>query len=194
MMTKKKAPAKSSTSQNAAVRLGQIEQQINNLIKAITAQQQSIMSLADEIDKARELTLGVARRLNASISAAEAGPVSHESVNNVILNQNVKSLENLVETMVKEKVLESKDSEIESGDFVVGRETDKDGKVTNPRLQFLLSELAQDENAKEFAGKLVGKKVMETVEFSDKLDFTITEIYKVNDEKELELDTEQKEA
>ena len=192
-MTKKKTPAKTSTSQNAAVRLGQIEQQLNNLIRAITAQQQSIMSLADEIDKARELTLGVARRLNAAISAAESGPLSHDSVNGFIVNQNIKSLENQVDLMVKEKVLEPKNSEIEQADFIVGQESDSEGKITNPRLQFLLSELAADENSKEFAAKLLGKKAMDTVEYNEKTNFTIMEVYKVNDEKELELE-EQKEA
>lgn len=195
-MTKKTKTksAENSTTQNAAVRLGKIEQQLLGLIQMVSAQQQSIQILADEIDKARELTLGVARRLNATISSAEQGALSHDSVNRFIVDQNVKSLESMVEKMVEEKVLTKKDSEIEAANFVVGSEVDLEGNVVNPRIQFLVNDLLSSPNSHDLGQKLLGKKASDSISFNDKMNFVISEVYSVQDLKELDLELDTKEA
>lgn len=185
MSKNKKAPKSEQPKENAAIRLSRAEAKMDAIVNAIQAQQQSLSILSDEIDKLRELTLGVARRLNTAIQVAESGSLTMDSVNSAIVNQNVETLKSTVNNLVEEGLLGLKENgEIGDNDFVVAREVSlEDGKVVNPRLQFAMASMT-----KEVVQKTLGKKVGDTLQSEgDTTKIEILEIYAVMDEKELEL-------
>ena len=73
------APAK----QNAVQKMTALE-------NAFMQQNQQINTLADEIDRLRQLLTAVNKRLNASIQASEEGGLTGASVNKIIMDGNIK--------------------------------------------------------------------------------------------------------
>ncbi len=179
----------SKPTQNAALRIESLELRNQALLKMIESQQKSILMLSEEIDKNRELVLGVARRLNTAITVAENSPLTHENVNKEIVNQNVKNLESSVNLMIDEKVITKKDSDghITDTDFVVGREVNDNGQVVNPRLQFSIVQVSQLENGEELVKLYLGKKVGDIIKKEgDASGIEILEVYSINEDVQLE--------
>lgn len=156
---------------NAAQKLEALEQ-------AFVRQNQQITILADEIDRLRETVVALNKRLNASIQAGEQGNMSNESVNKIILGENMKELESKVNFLVEQGVLVRNDeAEISDKTFVVGREVDAQGNVTNPRVQFAISTV--DPSVKD---KFLSRKAGDVIAFSETDDSVeITEVYEMVD-------------
>lgn len=155
-------------------------QKLDALENAFMTQNQQIEILADEIDRLRQQLVTVNKRLNASIKAAEEGGVSGEAINKIILGENMKELEERVNFLKEQGVLVKNDeAEISDGQFVVGREIDTEGNVTNPRVQFSVQSVD-----KVLKDSLYGKKLGAVVAYSESEDsLEVTEVYDIVDPK-----------
>jgi hypothetical protein len=152
-------------------------QTIEALENAFMGQNQQMQILADEIDKLRQMLVALSKRMNASIQAAEEGSLTGDSVNKIIINENVKELESKIQFLVDQGVLKKNDTmEITNQTFVVGREVDATGKIINPRVQFAVGSIDQAVQA-----KLLTKKMGDTVSYSDtEPSLEITEVYEIH--------------
>ena len=158
-------------------------QKIKALEDKLASFENNFMILADEIDQLKTVITGLGRRLNAAIEVSE--DISNDKVNGVIVDQNVKDLEEKVSFLEKEGVIKKSESNVVSqGDFIVGKEV-KDGKVINPRVQF-----AVDTIGAEIHEKLVGLEIGQELILKDgDPSFIVTEIFdiiKKEDKKEKE--------
>lgn len=160
------APVKRNASQTIAA-----------LENAFMSQNQQIQILADEIDRLRNLITSLNKRVNASIKAAEEGSLNGDSVNKIIINENMKELEGKVSYLVEQGILKKNDqAEISDKTFIVGREMDAEGNVVNPRIQFSVGSI--DQSVKE---KFLAKKMGDVVKYDDeKSSIEITEVYEIN--------------
>ena len=173
--TKEKKPtteAKTKTNKLTAL------ERLSSLENMILSQHQKIEILADEIDKLRGTVGALAKRLNATIKAGEDGSLSNDSVNKLIINENLKELEGKVKFLVEQNVLEKDDSAVVSNKtFVVGREVDKEGTVINPRVQFAVGSL--DAN---FQTQVIGFKVGDVIPYQESdVSLEVVEIYKIKE-------------
>lgn len=149
---------------------------IKALENAFMAQNQQIGVLADEIDRLRQLVAAIGKRLNASIKASEEGGLTGDSVNKIILQENIKELESKVDFLIEQGVLtKNNEAAISEQTFVVGRTVDTEGNVVDPRVQFAVGSLEQ-----EVKKGLLNKKAGEIIAYEDGgPSFEITEVYDV---------------
>lgn len=150
---------------------------IKALENLLMNQNEQINVLADEIDRLRQLVTALGKRLNASIQAAEDGQLTGDSVNKIILQENVKELEGKIKYLIEQGVLKkNNDAPITDKTFVVGRTVDAEGNVVDPRVQFAVGSID-----KEVQGKLLNKKAGELVSYEDgEPNFEITEVYEIH--------------
>lgn len=155
-------------------------QKLEALEQAFVRQNDQINILADEIDRLRQTVVALNKRLNASIQAGENGGISNEAVNKIILADNVQELESKVKFLVDQGVMVRDDeAEITDKTFVVGREVDTLGTITNPRVQFAVNTVDP-----ELKKQLHGKKAGNVVAYSESEDsLEITEVYKIVERK-----------
>ncbi len=151
-------------------------QKIDALENSFMVQNQQIEILAEEIDNLRKNIVNLNKKLNASIQAAEEGGLSNTSVSKIIMNEGIKELEERVQFLVQQGVLVRNDAaEVTDDNFVVGREIDTEGNVTNPRVQFSVNSVDP-----ELKNQLYGKKAGAVVAYSaDEDSMEITEIYDI---------------
>jgi hypothetical protein len=99
-------------------------------------------------------------------------PLSDVNINEAVVEMKVNSLKERVEEMLRQGAI--KPVEVVGEDsLIVSRELSKEGRVENPRLQFLVGRLVD-----ELKSKFVGKKTGELIEGEDnKLNIEIMEIY-----------------
>lgn len=116
-------------------------------------------------------------KVSAIVEATKSGQTLNDEVlDAIMIENNVKELDSKVKEMLTSGLVTTEEA-ISENSFVVGSESDENGKVINPRIQFAIKALSQ-----EFQEKLVGKKPGDTVSFADdKLIFKVTESYKIND-------------
>lgn len=168
--------SKSKKTEQAAAPKRNAAETIKALENAFMSQNQQINVLADEIDRLRQLVGALGKRLNASIKAAEDGGLSGDSVNKIILQENIKELEAKVQFLIDQGVLtKNNESPISEQTFVVGRTVDAEGNVVDPRVQFSIGSLD-----KEVKQGLLNKKAGEIIAYEDGgPSFEITEVYEV---------------
>lgn len=185
-----KAPAKAKSKKEAAPKAAAkpaappppmtAAQKLEALENSFMVQSQQIDILAEEIDNLRKTIVNLNKRLNASIKAAEEGGLTGESVNKIILNEGMRELEERVSFLISQGVLVRNDAaEISDTNFVVGRELDTEGNVTNPRVQFSVVSID-----KEVKDQIHGKKAGDVIAYSETEDsMEITEVYDIVDPK-----------
>lgn len=99
-------------------------------------------------------------------------PLSDVNINEAVVEMKVNSLKERVEEMLQQGAIKPVDT-VGEDSLIVSRELSKEGRVENPRLQFLVGRLVD-----ELKTKFVGKKVGELIQGEDnKLDIEIMEIY-----------------
>lgn len=174
-----KAPAKKAEAPKAPAPMT-AAQKLEALENMFMTQNNQIDILADEIDRLRNQLVAVNKRLNSTIQAAEQGGISNDSVNKVILAENMRELESKITFLVEQGVLVRNDEAVISEkNFVVGREIDTSGNVTNPRVQFSVSSI--DPEVKK---QMIGKKAGDVVAYSESEDsLEITEVYDIKEPK-----------
>lgn len=175
-MTKAKAKALSKKKPTASSRLNAMEEilmEMNNKIIALAGiiDDNKAGSL-DLFDKLDQKVISIAKRVNATVSATD----SAASVEKIIQQNTVKELEDLVKTLLENKVIinDGEGSVVEQS-FVIGRHITSEGDEITPRLQFYVGSLAEEEKLK-FIGKKVGDLVLSD---DDSVSIEITELFLV---------------
>lgn len=176
MATAKKKATKKTTSKaggklTAAQRIEAIE-------KRLIANDKNSIMLAEDIDSLRNLVQALAKRLNATIQAGETEDgISSKSVKDIQIQENIKELEGRIDFLLDKGFIEKKDeSETSENSFIVGRELDPDGTVSNPRVQFPIIQMPD-----KYRDALVGHKLGDVVsiEGDDAPSLEILEIYEI---------------
>ena len=110
--------------------------------------------------------------LSAQIKAIIEVQNIQEAVNKEIIKQNVAELEGRVARLLEKKEIEASES-IGPDSFVVAKEFNKDGVELNPRNQFAMATVGDE----ELKLSLIGKAVGDTIEYKNSV-VKIMEIYK----------------
>lgn len=148
------------TKKTATERLEVLENTVNNIIQAV----QPLANMAQDLMSLREAVKLLNNKLDAVVKSINAGTeLTDENLGQVMTDNNAKDLQEKVTKMVNDGLLAAADS-ISKDSFVVINEQDETGKIINPRMQFLLSALQNE----EIRGKLEGAKTGTNVPVGDK--------------------------
>jgi hypothetical protein len=112
-------------------------------------------------------------KLDAVITLQNRGlPLIDSNINEAVVEMKENSLKERVNEMLSQGAIKPVDV-VGEDSLIVSRELSKEGKVENPRLQFLVGRLID-----ELKSKFVGKKVGDLIQGEDnKLDIEIMEVY-----------------
>jgi hypothetical protein len=112
-------------------------------------------------------------KLDAVITLQNRGlPLIDSNINEAVVEMKENSLKERVNEMLSQGAIKLVDV-VGEDSLIVSRELSKEGKVENPRLQFLVGRLID-----ELKSKFVGKKVGDLIQGEDnKLDIEIMEVY-----------------
>lgn len=132
--------------------------------------------LAEELDNLRNLVTGLAKRVNATITAGEKGEINPQSVNDIIIQENEKELKSKVDFLIQQGVIKlNNELEINDNTFIVGREITEEGIESNPRVQFAVSSISD-----EVKSKILGKKAGDSISLSEgNPNLEILEVYEL---------------
>lgn len=150
-------------------------QRIQNLEQMLISLMGTVDNMARDLIMLKEATRLLAGKVDAIVTASSRGEtISDETLGKIMVEQNVKDLEEKVKNLVTAGVL-SPGEQVSETSFVVGREVNGDGKVVNPRLQFALTALA-----KEIGDKIKGSKPGDVLTLEEgKLKFEVVETYNI---------------
>jgi hypothetical protein len=157
---------------NATERLEDLERTIMQIIQAI----QPLEMVARDVQGLKEALKLINNKLDSVTKCINEGiQLTDENIGTKMTENNAKELETKVTNMVTQGVLAATDTAGPES-FVVISESDENGKVVNPRMQFLVSALQHD----EVRGKLNGAKVGANIPVGDKGgSITVLEAYNV---------------
>lgn len=144
----------------ATERLELLENTVNSIIQAV----QPLGNMSQDLMGLREAVKLLNNKLDAVVKSINTGTqLTDENLGQIMTDNNAKELEGRVSKMVSDGLLASSDT-VGKDSFVVINEQDESGKIVNPRMQFLLSALQND----EIRGKLEGAKVGTNIAVGDK--------------------------
>jgi hypothetical protein len=139
----------------ATERLEVLENTVNSIIQAI----QPLANMAQDLMALREAVKLLNNKLDAVVKSINAGTaLTDENLGQLMTENNAKELQDKVTKMVTDGLLAATDT-ISKDSFVVISETDETGKVVNPRMQFLLSALQNEEIKAKLEGAMVGANI-----------------------------------
>lgn len=144
----------------ATERLEIAENTINNIIQAI----QPLANMSQDLMSLREAVKLLNNKLDSVVRAINTGTqLTDENLGQFMTENNAKELQERVTKMVTDGLLVASDT-VGKDSFVVINEQDETGKIINPRMQFLLSALQNE----EIRGKLEGAKTGTNISVGDK--------------------------
>lgn len=144
----------------ATERLELLENTVNNIIQAI----QPLANMAQDLMALREATKLLNNKLDSVVKCVNTNTaLTEENIGQVMTDNNAKDLQEKVTKMIGDGLLSAADT-VSKDSFVVINEADETGKIVNPRMQFLLAAL----NNEEIRGKLDGAKVGTNISVGDK--------------------------
>ena len=144
----------------ATERLELLENTQNNIIQAI----QPVTNMAQDLMSLREAVKLLNNKLDAVVKSINTGTqLTDENLSQFMTENNARDLQDKVTKMVNDGLLAATDT-VGKDSFVVISESNSDGKVVNPRMQFLVSALQND----EIRGKLEGAKTGTSFTVGDK--------------------------
>ncbi len=139
----------------ATERLELLENTVQNIIQAI----QPLANMSQDFMNLREATKLLNNKLNATIECTNTGlALTDENIGQIMTKNNAKELEDKVTKMVSEGMLVASNT-VTKDSFVVVNEADETGKIVNPRMQFLLSALTNEEIRSKLEGSTVGANI-----------------------------------
>ena len=139
----------------ATERLEVLENTAQSIIQAI----QPLANMAQDLMGLREAVKLLNNKLDAVVKCVTAGTaLTDENIGAVMTDNNAQELQGKVTKMVADGLLAATDT-IGKESFVVINEADATGKIVNPRMQFLLSALTNDEVRGKLEGALVGANI-----------------------------------
>jgi hypothetical protein len=138
----------------------------------------SLFQLSDNITRDILTIKEALKLLNNKVDAMAKASVSGEQFSDdvlkrIMIENNCAELASKVNAMIEQGFLVS-EGEVSENSFVVGEEVDNDGKVLNPRLQFVFQALKP-----ELKEKLLGVKTGDTATITDVLKFHVSESYRI---------------
>lgn len=139
----------------ATERLEVLENTVNSIIQAI----QPLANMAQDLMALREAVKLLNNKLDAVVKSINAGTaLTDENLGQIMTENNAKELQDKVTKMITDGLLAATDT-ISKDSFVVISEADETGKVVNPRMQFLLSALQNEEIKAKLEGATVGANI-----------------------------------
>ena len=135
-------------------RAAELERLQGHIIQAL----QPVQSLAQTSEALKESVTLLNKKLNATIQALNkntSANVTDDQINDLMIENNVGELSGKVSKMVSDGLLVPSDS-VESSSFVVVSESNPQGKIVNPRMQFLLSSIPSEDIRNKLSGAKVG--------------------------------------
>lgn len=149
-------------------------QRIEMLERLVLQYSQRFNILADEIDRLRATVQSLSNRVTATITATD----SEDAVKQIQVQKNTEELEGKVKFLTDRGVLVKNDEmTVVDKCFVVGRDVDDAGKVTNPRVQFAVNSLPQ-----ELKDTIIGKKMGDLIKPEGApTSLEIVELYEVHE-------------
>jgi hypothetical protein len=140
---------------NATERLEDLENTMSQVMQAI----QPVELMARDLMAMKEALKLLNNKLDAAVKAVnQGGPITDETLSNFMTENNAKDLADKVAQMVSNGILVASDT-VSKESFVVINEADASGKVVNPRMQFLLSQLNHEEVRTKLEGAKVGSNI-----------------------------------
>lgn len=132
-----------------------------------------VFNLSRENEILRDALQLIHEKLDAVISLQSSGQaLTDENINETVVKLKEASLKEKVDEMLNQGIIQNTDV-VGDDSLIVSRELNKEGKVENPRLQFLVGRLVD-----QLKSKFIGKKVGDLIQGDgDKLDIEIMEIY-----------------
>ena len=163
----------------ATEKLALLEQKYLATARRVGEMELILYNISRENDILKNALQLVHEKLDAVINLANEGKaLSQENINEKVVLLKEQELKNKVDQMLEQGAIEAVE-EVGENSLVVSREVDDDGKVVNPRLQFITGRL-NEESLKHFLGKKSGDLVkME----EGKLGIEIAEIYNFVEQK-----------
>jgi hypothetical protein len=144
----------------ASERLELLENTVGNVIQAI----QPLQNMAQDLMALREAVKLLNNKLDSVVKCLNVGTqLTDENIGLAMTENNAKELQDKVTKMVTDGILAATDT-VTAESFVVINEADESGKIVNPRMQFLISALSNE----EVRGKLTGAKVGSNLSVGDK--------------------------
>jgi hypothetical protein len=152
-------------------------QRLTDLENAVSQVYNTLDLVTRDLSLLKSATKLLDNKLNSLIKATVAGEtVSDVVIDRIMVENNVSDLANKVANMVVNGIVAPED-QVSENSFIVGNESEDDGKVVNPRIQFALKAVAP-----EIQAKLVGAKPGDSIKFKEgTLSFKILESYKIQD-------------
>lgn len=139
----------------ATERLEILENTVNSIIQAV----QPLANMAQDLMGLREAVKLLNNKLDAVVKAINTNsPLTDEILGQFMTDNNARELEDKVIKMVSDGLLASTDT-VGKDSFVVINEQDADGKIVNPRMQFLLSALQNEEIRTKLEGAKTGTNI-----------------------------------
>lgn len=139
----------------ATERLEVLENTVNSIIQAI----QPLANMAQDLMALREAVKLLNNKLDAVVKSINAGTaLTDENLGQLMTENNAKELQDKVTKMVTDGLLAATDT-VSKDSFVVISEADETGKIVNPRMQFLLSALQNEEIKAKLEGATVGANI-----------------------------------
>ena len=149
-------------------------QRLDALETSLSMLDQAIGNIVEELKRMNQNVVLVARRAEAIVRAADAGPLSSATVAAQALQMNIQDLKDKVQNLKSQGVALDSDK-VKENSFVVGRELDLNTKeVVNDRIQFAV--FGMDESSRSsLLDKVVGdivsvqaeKNLLEIIEIYD---------------------------
>lgn len=165
-------------------------QRIEDMERGLMALYQTADNMARDMMTIKEAIKLLGNKLDAVVKAANRGEqMTDEVISKIMVENNVEELKNKVQDLVNQGVLVAAE-EVTANSFIVGREIDADGKVQNPRMQFVVSALAENVRA-----KFPGAKAGQTLELEEgKWKFEVQEVYAIQTPQAPQAEAQQEEA
>jgi hypothetical protein len=139
----------------ASERLEDLEKTLGQVIGAI----QPLQPLTQDFNGFREALKLLNNKLDAVVKSINAGgPITDDGLSKLMIENNAKELADKVANMVTQGLLVASQT-VTKDSFVVVNETDATGTVVNPRMQFLLSALQNEEVRAKLEGSTVGANI-----------------------------------
>lgn len=150
-------------------------QRIDDLEMGLRAMYQTAENMARDMGTIKEAIKLLGNKMDSIVKASNNGEkLTDEVIARIMVENNVEELRNKVTDLVNQGFL-AKGEEITLNSFVVGRELAEDGTIQNPRMQFVVSALAE-----QVRNKFPGQKSGDILTLEEgKWKFEIQEVYNI---------------
>lgn len=165
--------------QKSKEKLEAVSEQVLGTARRVGEMELILYNIARENEILKDALQLLHEKLDAVITLQNRElPLTDGNINEAVVEMKINSLKEKVDELLRQGTIKPVDV-VGDDSLIVSRELSKEGKVENPRLQFLVGRLVDD-----LKSKFLGKKVGDLVPGNDnKLDIEIMEIYNLVDNK-----------